>query len=116
MLGYGDDMTNDISISETELNIIINEMNSESLEMFKCLESLSNLFDSLNQSLEGEIADSIKSKFESIEADFPIIKSNIESYSTDLKNLITKFNVQDSSISLKEVDLAKGGEIINVKN
>ena len=103
----------DISISEGDLKIVINQLNSESLEISKCLENISKLFETL--SLEGDIADSIKSKFDLITANFPIIKDNVVSCITDLEHLITKFNKQTSSISLGEVDLAKGGETVNVK-
>lgn len=103
----------DISISEDELKLIINQMNSESLEISKCFEDISKLFDTLT--LEGEIADSVISKFDAISANFPIVKNNVESCVTDLEHLITKFNEQSSSISLGEVNLAKGGETVNVK-
>ena len=107
-------MDNDISISETELNNIINDMNSESLEISKCLENISKLFDSLN--FEGEIGDSIRKKTGAVADTFPAIKANIESYITDFQNLITAFNNNNSSVSMGDVDLAKGGETVNVKN
>ena len=107
-------MNNDISISETELNNIINDMNSESLEISKCLENISDLFDSLD--FEGEVGDSIRVKTNAIKASFPTIKANIESYITDFQNLITTFNDNNSSVSMGDVDLAKGGETVNVKN
>jgi archaellum component FlaC len=108
-------MEDSISISEDELNLIIKDMNSESMEISKCLEGITKLFDSLSDSLEGEIADSIKAKFNSIEENFPVIKSNLEEYISDFNSLISKFNTEQSSVSMGEVNLAKGGETVNVK-
>ena len=108
-------MNDDISISEGELNIIINNMNSELMEISKCFESISSLNDSLYQSLEGDIGNVVRNKFVDIEDNFSILKNNYESYIIDFQNVIKKFNNESSAISLKDVNLAKGGETVNVK-
>ncbi len=90
-------------------------MSSENVEISKCLEGISTLMNSLGEATEGDVADAIMEKFSSIEENFPIIKSNVESYVTDFQNLIKKYNEQNSSISMGDVDLAKGGETVNVK-
>ncbi len=106
-------MDDSISISESELKTVIDNLSSESTEISKSLEDISKLFDSFE--FEGEIGDSIRTKFTAIEDTFSVVKTNVESCITDLQNLVTKFNDENSSTSLGDVDLAKGGETLNVK-
>ena len=109
-------MDSEIALSETNLTTIIDKMNSESVEISKSLEDISILFDSLNSSISGDLADAIKNKSAAIEDNFLVIRNCIESYVTDFKNLAIAFNNQNSSVSMGDVDLAKGGETVNVKS
>ncbi|MBQ6285225.1 MAG: hypothetical protein IJK67_02810 [Bacilli bacterium] len=109
-------MDSEIALSDINLSTIVNNMNSESVEISKCLEDISKLFDSLNSSISGELSEKIKSKAAEIEDNFLIIKNCVESYIADFQNLGIAFDNQNSSVSMGNVDLAKGGETVNVKS
>lgn len=109
-------MNSEIALSETSLATIIDKMNSKSVEISKSLEDISKLFDSLNSSIDGELGEKIKSKAAEIEDNFLVIRNCVESYITDFQNLGIAFDNQNSSVSMGDVDLAKGGETVNVKS
>ena len=108
-------MSDQYAISEGELSSIIDDLNSENVEVSKCLEGISSIFDSITNTLEGEMSETIKAKMIAIEDMFPTIKSNHESYVSDLQTVIKRYNEEESTISVGEVNLAKGGETVNVK-
>ena len=76
-------MDDSISISEPELKTVIDNLSSESTEISKSLEDISKLFDSFE--FEGEIGDSIRTKFTAIEDTFSVVKTNVESYKANNK-------------------------------
>lgn len=110
-------MSNTIAINENEISTLIDNLTTSGEEVLKSLEEMSKVMSNLQNSIQGEVGDSINGKFSEYEEKFPYIKENLESYIQDFKNLVTSFKDEDNSVDAGEASKAvEGGELINVRN
>lgn len=110
-------MSNVIAYDDDKTSVLINDLVSLDANISKYLDDIDKIMSTVNDSLNGEVADSIKLKFNELSCLIPVLKENLSSYIEDFKVLSLSFKNKDASISL--IDVKKnmgGGDIINVNN
>ena len=110
-------MSDNIRLINDDTETVISNLSNYYEEITNSMSDMSKVIGSLTSCLEGEVADSITKKFSEYEEQFPFINECIQSYVEYFKNLVTKFDDQDTKIKTDEVTKSeKGGDIINVNN
>lgn len=77
-------------------------------------DTMNDLFDSINTVLEGNLSDSIVSKYTEFRDNFDTIVSNLSSYSEDVVTIRDNHADKDNASTTSAVTINKGGDIINV--
>lgn len=109
-------MENVIRVEKNELNTLISNLQTYYENISTYIEDAEEIVAKLLTFFEGEIPDSITSKFGEFQLQFPNLKKTLESFIEDFKKLDVAFEDEQSEISTDEVELDKGGEFINVNN
>ncbi len=110
-------MSDVIANDDDKTTVLINDLVSLNTVISKYLDDMDKIMSTIDDSLKGEVADSIKLKYNELSSLMPILKENLSSYIEDFKILCISFKNKDSSISLVEVKKNMGGgDIINVNN
>lgn len=110
-------MSDVIAYDDDKTTVLVNDLMSLNTNISKYLDDMDRIMSTIDDSLKGEVADSIKLKYNELSSLMPVLKENLSSYIEDFKILCTSFKNKDSSVSL--VDVKKnmgGGDIINVNN
>lgn len=110
-------MSDVIAYDDDKTTVLVNDLMSLNTNISKYLDDMDRIMSTIDDSLKGEVADSIKLKYSELSSLMPVLKENLSSYIEDFKILCTSFKNKDSSVSL--VDVKKnmgGGDIINVNN
>ncbi len=110
-------MSDIIANDDEKTAVLIKDLISLNINISKYLDDMDKVMSTLDDSLKGEVADSIKLKYSELSSLMPVLKVNLESYIEDFKVLCTSFKNKDSSVSLDDVKKnVRGGDIINVNN
>lgn len=110
-------MTDVIAYYDDKTAVLINDLMSLYTNISKYLDDMDKIMSKLDDTLKGEVADSIKLKYNELSSLMPVLKENLSSYIDDFKILCTSFKNKDSSVSLVDVKKhMEGGDIINVNN
>lgn len=110
-------MSDIIANDDEKTAVLIKDLVLLNTNISKYLDDMDKIMSTLDDSLKGEVADSIKLKYSELSSLMPVLKVNLESYIEDFKVLCTSFKNKDSSVSLDDVKKnVRGGDIINVNN
>ena len=110
-------MSDVIAYYDDKTTVLINDLMSLYTNISKYLDDMDKIMSKLDDTLKGEVADSIKLKYNELSSLMPVLKENLSSYIDDFKILCTSFKNKDSSVSLVDVKIyMEGGDIINVNN
>lgn len=110
-------MSDVIAYYDDKTTVLINDLMSLYTNISKYLDDMDKIMSKLDDTLKGEVADSIKLKYNELSSLMPVLKENLSSYIDDFKILCTSFKNKDSSVSLVDVKkYMEGGDIINVNN
>ena len=110
----GDDMSDVMASNDENLTEIIKKSDDIILEVGNNFTTMSDLFDNISSVLEGDLSDSIVSKFSEFKDKFATILDNFNSYSSDVTNIRDNHVEEDNSSSTSAVTIDEGGDIINV--
>ena len=110
-------MSEQISLLNTDAKRVTSNLENYSTDIENSFKNMSVTMGKLSSALEGEVADSLSSKFVEFEEKFPVVMDNMKSYIEDFKNLVTSFKNEDKRIHTNDVArVRKEGEFINVNN
>ena len=111
-------MSEEIAIDESRLGSTISDLSKVGSDVIKSLNDMSKIVPQMAACVEGDLETAIKGKFSEYEDLFPTITSNIESFVSDFEKVNSRFNEEQSSVSVKEdnVKTDEGGDIIHVNN
>ena len=109
-------MSDTIALNDIETVNLSDKLTIYSTEIETSLNNMCDIISKMSTALEGEISNSIKSKFSYFESQFPQINDNIQSYIQDFKNLVIDFTTQDASTRVESVNQVsnEGGDVVNV--
>lgn len=79
--------SNVMGINEEKLNSVITSMNDDIMKISNIFENMEEIMVDSGSCLSGELGNSLQAKFNEIKINFPIIKKNLISYSTELTNI-----------------------------
>ncbi len=109
-------MSDVIAVKESDLATTIANLQSNYDNISKSFSDASDIVSQICACVEGEVSDTIRSKFSEFDLQFPIARENLQSFIDDIKNVNIAFDNAQSSVSTNEVEVDKGGEFINVNN
>ena len=111
-------MSNEIAIDEGRLGSTISDLSKVGSDVIKSLNDMSKIVPQIAKCVEGDIETTIKEKFSEYEDLFPTITNNIEAFVSDFEKVNSRFNEEQSSVSVKEKKdkMKEGGDIIHVKD
>lgn len=105
-----------VTVRSGEMNVMLSNIATYESEIKRSLNDMEDKMSQLSSAIDGEVADCINRKFSEFSIQFPTIKENIESYSTDFKNVVSRFIAENKNISLESIETQEeGGEFVNVK-
>ena len=110
-------MLDSIVLNSSETDKLSNDLSNLETDIVKSLSDMSNIMVRISSFLEGDLSDSIISKFGEFESQFSTISSNMMSYVNDFKKLVVRFDEQNIDIKVDSANIAKkGGDLVNVNN
>lgn len=82
---------NVMGINEEKLTATIASINDDILKISNIFENMETIMADSGKCLSGELGNSMQAKFNEIKFNFPIVKKNLLTYSTELTNIKNNF-------------------------
>ncbi len=79
--------SNVMGINEEKLTSVITSINDDIMKISNIFENMETIMADSGNCLSGELGNSLQTKFNEIKMNFPIIKNNLLTYSTELTNI-----------------------------
>ena len=112
----GDCMSDAILANEESLLRLISDLESHCENVSSYLNDTSTIISDMSKCIDSSLLQTITNKFTDYETQFSSIIQDLQSYIDDFKKVSENFSVQQSTISVNEIDSDKGGETVNVKH